>query len=362
MADGSGASAFWMGKRVLVTGHTGFKGSWLSLWLSELGAKVHGYALPPDTTPSLHEMLNRELYVSSTMADIRDGERLRKTVREIQPEIVFHMAAQPLVHMGYETPVDTFSTNVMGVVHLLESLRDVQCLRAVVNVTTDKVYENREWSWGYREADRLGGSDPYSASKACAELVTAAYRKSFFADSDAPGIATARAGNVIGGGDWASNRLLPDCLSALLTNQCIVLRNPKSVRPWQHVLEPLHGYLILAEHLYANPAEYGGAWNFGPLQARTVQEVAVILCEQWGESASQIVTESSQSFIEAYELVLDSTKARRLLGWAPRWTLDTTLEKIVEWTKAYRDHRDMRSICLSQIHDYCGTGAVGCFN
>ena len=291
--DGSGgdlmtSADFWRGKRVFLTGHTGFKGSWLSIWLHSLGAEVTGYALEPPTDPSLFSLAGVDGLLTSIIADVRDLERLQAEMVHAAPEIVIHMAAQPLVRDSYKIPVETYATNVMGTVHLLEALRSCPALRAVVNVTTDKVYENREWLWGYREIEPMGGYDPYSNSKGCSELVTAAYRSSYFNPLDysrhGVAVATARAGNVIGGGDWANDRLIPDVVRSILAGEPVQIRNPGAIRPWQHVLEPLSGYLTLAEHLFAGGARYAQGWNFGPAEedARPVAWLVERLCSDWG--------------------------------------------------------------------------------
>ncbi|MBF0401135.1 MAG: CDP-glucose 4,6-dehydratase [Magnetococcales bacterium] len=349
---------FWRGRRVFLTGHTGFKGSWLSLWLHTLGAEVKGYALEPPTDPSLFQLCRLDQWVDSTIADIRDAETLQTVMQQARPDIVFHMAAQPLVRASYQQPVATYATNVMGTVHLLEAARRCPSVQAIVNITTDKCYENREWHWGYRENEPLGGHDPYSSSKACSELVTAAYRNSFFhARSDAQpaiALASARAGNVIGGGDWAVDRLIPDCVRALLDGRAIVVRNPHAIRPWQHVLEPLLGYLLLAEQLVERGTPLATGWNFGPWDedARPVESIVSRLCALWGpEARYRLEVDPSQPHEAAY-LKLECSKARAELGWTPRWRLEQVIESIVAWTKAYRSGQDMRTVCLQQIDLY----------
>lgn len=348
---------FWRGKRVLLTGHTGFKGSWLSLWLAEMGAHVVGFSLEPPTKPSLYEVANVAQVLTSVLGDIRDLAKLRDTFERYQPEIVIHMAAQSLVRYSYHHPVETYTTNVIGTVHLLEAVRHVSSVRAVLNVTSDKCYENREWLWGYRENERMGGFDPYSNSKGCAELVTSAYRDSFFPpgsfDKHQVAIASVRAGNVIGGGDWAGDRLIPDVIRAFSDGQPVVIRNPHAIRPWQHVLEPLSGYLLLAQRLYEQGAEFSGGWNFGPAEedAKPVEWIVDRLTRSWGEGATWR-NEQSLSLHEAHYLKLDCSKARVQLGWRPRWTLNVALESIVDWYKAYLHNEDMRNFSMKQLGSY----------
>ena len=343
---------FWRGKRVLLTGHTGFKGSWLSLWLQSLGAELAGFALDPPTQPSLFEVASVEHGMSSTIGDIRDIEAIVRAVRDFQPQIVIHMAAQPLVRLSYVEPVATYATNVMGTVHLLEAVRRAGTARCVVNVTTDKCYENREWDWGYRESEPMGGYDPYSSSKGCAELVTSAYRRSFMQDAGIA-LASARAGNVIGGGDWATDRLVPDILRAFERREAVVIRNPGSTRPWQHVLEPLSGYLALAQRLWSAGDEFAEGWNFGPesADAKPVHWMVERMVVEWGDGASWRLDDSKHPH-EANYLKLDISKARNRLGWHPRWALDAALSKIVLWHRAYLQRRDMREFCLAQIEEY----------
>ncbi len=354
-------SRFWKSRRVFLTGHTGFKGAWLCLWLHALGARVTGYALAPPTRPSLFELARVEDLVESTIGDVRDLRALDAAMRQARPEIVIHMAAQPLVRDSYRVPVETFETNVMGSVHLLEAVRQCSSIRAVVNVTTDKCYENREWHWGYRETEPMGGYDPYSSSKGCAELVTAAYRNSFFnGDGHPVAVASARAGNVIGGGDWAADRLIPDCLRSLLQGEKICIRNPHAIRPWQHVLEPLSGYLLLAQKLVEGGRRYAEGWNFGPADedAKPVEWIVNRVCSLWGEEASYTVDEGPHPH-EASYLKLDCSKARNLLGWQPRWSLDTALTRIVDWTVLYRKGEDLRGVCRRQIEDFSNVLADG---
>ena len=348
-------NSFWRDKRVLLTGHTGFKGSWLSLWLQKLGARVTGYALPPPTQPSLFERAGVAEGMYSIMADIRDADRLIQAFSIAQPEIVIHMAAQPLVRYSYVHPVETYATNVMGVVHLLEAVRQTPSVRAVVNVTTDKCYENREWPWGYRENEPMGGHDPYSNSKGCAELVTAAYRHSYFNTHSSVALASARAGNVIGGGDWAADRLIPDILRAFEQGHPVTIRNPHAIRPWQHVLEPLSGYLLLAERLYTQGTAYAEAWNFGPndQDAQTVGWIVERMCRHWGEGSRWYLDEGEHPH-EAHYLKLDCSKARTRLDWQPRWDLPTALTNIVIWHKSWLEGADAKALVLRQIDEYEG--------
>ncbi len=352
-----GENGFWAGKRVLVTGHTGFKGSWLSLWLQRLGAEVAGYSLEPPTEPSLFEVANVADGMCSVIGDIRDYSALRDVVSAHRPEIVFHLAAQALVRHSYRDPIETYGSNVMGTVNLLEAIRRVGGVKAVVNVTSDKCYQNREWVWGYREIERLGGHDPYSNSKACAELVTSAFRDSYFSPDrfgdHGVALASARAGNVIGGGDWAEDRLIPDVMRAILAGEPVRIRNPDAIRPWQHVLEPLAGYLTLAERLYENGPAFAEAWNFGPDEssARPVSWIVEKLVQLWGEEARWELDSGAHPH-EAHYLKLDCSKAREHLGIVPRLDLATALEWIVEWNRAWLRGEDMRGMTEQQIMGY----------
>jgi CDP-glucose 4,6-dehydratase len=343
---------FWRGKRVLLTGHTGFKGSWLGLWLQSMDAIVCGVALPPPSTPALFDVARVAEGMEHQIADIRDFDTLLPKVTEFEPEIVLHLAAQPLVRLSYHEPVETYATNVMGLIHVLEAVRKTSSVRAMVNVTTDKCYENQEWIWGYRETEAMGGHDPYSSSKGCAELVSSAYRRSFL-QAEGIALATARAGNVIGGGDWAADRLLPDILCALEQGRSIEIRNPHAIRPWQHVLEPLSGYLALAERLFDCGETYAEGWNFGPhdADARPVQWIVEHMCEAWGEDASWHQQPGSHPH-EANLLKLDISKAQKHLQWTPRWSLETSLEHIVDWHRHWLSGADMRGVCLNQISRY----------
>ena len=355
MQDGSASPdrRFWNGRRVLVIGNTGFKGSWLSLLLHRLGAKVIGLSLPPPTQPSLFALAGLADLVPTIQVDIRDFPRLRGAVAELQPDMLFHLAAQALVRTSYREPVETFATNVMGTVHVLEAVRSVTSVRSVIVVTSDKCYENREWPWAYRETEAMGGDDPYSSSKGCAELVAAAYRRSFF-----PAIATARAGNVIGGGDWAADRLLPDCVRALTTDQPIVIRNKSAVRPWQHVLEPLCGYLLLAERLAADN-EFADAWNFGPADedAMPVGWLASFVVREWGQQASWCEV-PAEAVHEAGALKVDASRARAKLGWSPRLRLADALRWTIEWHRRLSAGEAALLLADEQLARYCAMGAA----
>ncbi|MDD2741899.1 MAG: CDP-glucose 4,6-dehydratase [Rhodocyclaceae bacterium] len=357
---------FWQEKRVFLTGHTGFKGGWLALWLKKLGADVTGFALPPPTIPSLFQVAKIEPELHSIMGDIRDANALASALRAAQPDIIFHLAAQPLVRYAYQHPVETYSTNIVGLVNLLEAVRQTKNVRAIVNITSDKCYENREWIWGYRENEALGGYDPYSSSKACAEIITAAYRNSYFnPQSHAKhgiALATARAGNVIGGGDWAQDRLIPDILKALETGKSALIRNPQAIRPWQHVLEPLSAYLLLAEKLYTEGPGYAEAWNFGPTEsdAESVQTIIEKLTTLWGNNAKWHSEPNAAQPHEANTLKLDCSKAKARLNWHPRWTLSTALEQVVKWHQAYLAGADMQAITLQQINAFSSSYVENC--
>ena len=345
-------SEFWQDKNVFLTGHTGFKGGWLALWLQSLGAKVTGYALKPPTEPNFFTVARVEQGLTQhIIADITDAETLKQAMQAVQPDIVLHLAAQPLVRYSYQAPVETYQTNVIGTVNLLEAVRATHNVKAVLNITTDKCYENREWLWGYRENEALGGYDPYSSSKACAELVTSAYRQSFLATQNIA-LASARAGNVIGGGDWANDRLIPDFLRAIDAKQTLIIRSPKAIRPWQHVLEPLSGYLMLAEKLFTDGANYAEAWNFGSNDddAKPVQWILEQLQALRPELSWQCDTTPQPH--EAHYLKLDSSKAKQRLNWQARWNLKTALEKTVQWHEAWRNDENMNAVSLKQINKY----------
>jgi CDP-glucose 4,6-dehydratase len=356
-------SAFWKNKRVFITGHTGFKGSWLSIWLHRLGAQVIGYSLEPPTNPSLFELAQVDSLITSTHGDVRDRKALQSAVAKAQPEIIFHLAAQPLVRDSYKVPVETYETNVMGTINLLEAVRTTgQSVRAIVNVTTDKVYVNPERDKSFHEDEPLGGYDPYSNSKACSELVTAAYRSSYFNPVDYDrhrcGIATARAGNVIGGGDWAIDRIVPDCVRAFAKNETVVLRNPHSTRPWQHVLEPLYGYLLLAEKLFIDGKTNAEAWNFGPAVEDCVPVATIVqkICAAWGKNA-RFEIHPDRGPHEAAFLRLNYSKAASRLSWRPRWKIDTTVSKVVQWYRnVLLEEKNPWGECSKQIEEYeCST-------
>tara|TARA_B110000503_G_scaffold135674_2_gene216658 strand:+ start:5510 stop:6586 length:1077 start_codon:yes stop_codon:yes gene_type:complete len=347
--------SFWKSKKVFITGHTGFKGSWLSLWLSSMGAEVTGYALAPNTNPNLFDILNiNSLIFESVFADIRDLDHLQKAIKIAKPDVVIHMAAQPLVRLSYTNPVETYSTNVMGTVNLLESLRPIESVRASIVVTTDKCYENKEWMWGYRENDPMGGYDPYSSSKGCSELVTSAYRQSFYSEKpNSNQIASARAGNVIGGGDWSEDRLIPDAIRAFESGSSLRIRNPLATRPWQHVLEPLSAYLILAQALYEDGSLYATSWNFGPADEDncSVRDVVDLVISEWN-SPAKWEKEGNDQPHEAHFLKLDCSKAYNILGWRPKWSVATAVAKTVEWQKSFNEKNNIQALSLNQITQF----------
>ena len=349
--------AFWNKKKVLITGHTGFKGSWLSLWLQGAGCEVIGYSLPPPTSPSLLEAAQVDRGMSSIIGDIRDLENLKATVGKEKPEIVFHLAAQALVHYAYHNPIETYTTNVIGTLNVLECVRESESVKVLVCVTSDKCYENKEWLWGYRETDSLGGYDPYSSSKACAELIVSTYRRSFFSgngrNGSSPAVATARAGNVIGGGDWTQDRLIPDIMRAFLQNETAIIRAPRSTRPWQHVLDSLNGYLQLAQHLWEKGSTFAQAWNFGPdpNDVKSVSWIVDYLSSHWGNGAGW-ESDPNQHPHESRELRLDASKANNLLGWSPLLDLPRSLNWTIEWYQAYQRNDDIRRLTQDQIERY----------
>jgi CDP-glucose 4,6-dehydratase len=348
---------FWPGKRVLLTGHTGFKGSWLSLWLQSLGAELVGYALAPPTNPSLFEMADVAQGMTSVIGDIRDLTKLESVFAKHRPEIVIHMAAQPLVRNSYQNPIETYSTNVMGTVYLLETIRNTAGIKVVVNVTSDKCYENREWVWGYRENEPMGGFDPYSSSKGCAELISSSYRSSFFNVDEysihGTAVATVRAGNVIGGGDWAQDRLIPDILTAFEQGRKVEIRNPNAVRPWQHVMEPLRGYLMLTEKLFEDGPGFAEAWNFGPDAHDTKPVIWIVeqMAALWGPDAKWKIN-TCQHPHEAHHLQLDISKVCSRLDWHPSLPLQDALALVVDWTKQRLAGSDMRQLTLAQLSCY----------
>jgi CDP-glucose 4,6-dehydratase len=345
--------SFWKGKKVFITGHTGFKGSWLSLWLQDMGAVVKGYALAPNTNPNLFTQANVAQNMDSEIGDITDLNHITDSMMAFNPEVLIHMAAQPLVRLSYQEPVLTYATNVMGTVNVLEAARKCTNLKAIVSVTTDKCYENKEWPWGYRENEPMGGHDPYSSSKGCAELVTAAYRKSFFNDENSAFLASARAGNVIGGGDWSADRLIPDILKAFEKNGPVIVRNPMSTRPWQHVLEPLSGYLVLAQHLFEEGSSFAEGWNFGPKDedCKSVSWILDKMVENWGNGAKWELDKNNNPH-EAEYLKLDCSKAALKLNWYPKWNLEYTLESIIKWHQNYIAQENVQEQCLLEIALY----------
>ncbi len=350
--------SFWQHKKVFITGHTGFKGSWLSLWLQSLDSQVSGFSIDPPTQPNLFELAKVANGMQSIYGDVRDLTQISRALQQTQPDIVIHMAAQPLVHYSYQYPVETYMTNIMGTVNLFEAVRNCDSIKVVLNVTSDKCYENKEWDWAYREDEAMGGYDPYSSSKGCAELITSAYRNSFFNlkefKSNGKAIATARAGNVIGGGDWNKNRLIPDIIRAFTHNEAVHIRNPNAIRPWQHVLEPLSGYLLLAEKLWHEPAKFSQAWNFGPYESdmQPVRYITDRLVQMWGNGA-QWAHDQTHFNHEAQTLKLDISKAKNKLNWFPHLSLEQALQQVVDWYKAWQQNNDMREITLEQIRSYC---------
>ena len=346
-------SDFFKRKRILITGDTGFKGSWLALWLSSLGAEVYGYALPAEGENSHFALLNLKNEITHIDGNILDPKMLNKAFSDIQPEIVFHLAAQALVRLSYDEPKLTFETNVTGSVNVLEAIRKTNSVKSLIYVTSDKCYKNKEWVWGYRENDALGGHDPYSASKAAAEIVFSSYRDSFFLKNNTIGVASVRAGNVIGGGDWALDRIIPDCIRSVSNNKEIEIRNPYATRPWQHVLEPLSGYMLLAQRLFEDPTQFSGSWNFGPTieSIKTVKELTEKTIEILGKGSVCIV-ETDKHKHEAGLLHLNCDKANHLLGWNPVWNFEQTVNTTVEWYKKYLDNANPKELSLKDINQY----------
>ncbi len=343
--------SFWKDRKVFITGHTGFKGSWITIWLNMLGSKIMGYSLPPNTDPNLFNLSNLDKCIETEYNDIRNYDDLYKSINKFKPEIIIHMAAQPLVRLSYEFPLETYTTNVVGTANVLEAARKSKSVRSVLNVTSDKCYENTERESGYAEEERLGGRDPYSNSKACAELVTTSYRLSYMNEVNI-GLASARAGNVIGGGDWSSDRLIPDILKAIKNNQTILIRNPGAVRPWQHVLEPIFGYLTLTEKLYMDPKGFSEGWNFGPYDedAKSVEWIVNRMTKNYKEMKWKI--DDNQNPHEANLLRLDISKANKKLDWKPKWNIDKALDQVMKWHDAYVKNENMLDICHQQIEDY----------
>lgn len=356
-------NGLYQGKKVMVTGHTGFKGTWLCMWLKSLGAEVTGFALPPEND-SMFTTCGVDKLVSSVFSDIKEPEELKKLVHEFRPDFVFHLAAQSLVRRSYREPALTYSTNLMGTVNVLEACRSAKGVKVIINVTSDKCYENKEWIWGYRENDPMGGKDPYSSSKGCAELATSAYRSSYFNPSDynthGVSLSSVRAGNVIGGGDWAEDRLIPDCVRSLVKEEPILIRNPCAMRPWQYVLEPLRGYLELAARMWDKGGEFGGGWNFGPSEDSAVKvgDIATKVVQLWGSGRWDDLSKPGISASEPHEatyLNLDTAKARHLLEWRPSLSLNTALGMTMEWYKAhYKKVKDMYKLSMDQLNRYCG--------
>lgn len=350
-------TSFFKNKKILITGHTGFKGAWMCQLLKMAGADVTGYALEAPTSPNLFDLCRLSESMRSVHGDVRDLAHMKETFASCQPEIVIHMAAQPLVRESYKNPVYTYETNVMGTVHVLECVREMSCVKSFLNVTTDKVYLNREWEWGYRENEELNGFDPYSNSKSCSELVTSSYKNSFFTASDTA-ISTARAGNVIGGGDFAADRIIPDCIRAAQDKKAIVVRNPYSTRPYEHVLEPVTAYLMIAKAQYEDPS-FAGNYNVGPDDADclTTGELVTLFCDKWNQASGSSIewkNEYDGGPHEANFLKLDCSKLKKTLGWAPRWNVETAIEKVVEWSLVYFEHRDVSKCMEKQIQEFCG--------
>ncbi len=346
-------SNFWLNKKVFITGHTGFKGSWLSIWLKSLGAQVKGYSLNPTEKTNLFEIANVSNDMISEIGDIRNLSQLKKSIDTFEPEIILHLAAQPIVRISYKEPIETYSTNVMGTLNLLECSRKCSSVKSIVCITTDKCYENKEIDIGYKEDDPMGGHDPYSSSKGCCEILISSYRNSYFNKPESPALASARAGNVIGGGDWSSDRLIPDVVSAFMNNKNVVIRNPMAIRPWQHVLEPLSGYLYLAENLYQSKKNFSEAWNFGPdySDCKSVEWILDKMIQLWGGNVSW-TKDLGYNPYEAKLLKLNITKASEKLNWNPKWNIEKALKLTIDWYKAFQHGYDMEKLCLNQINEY----------
>jgi CDP-glucose 4,6-dehydratase len=345
---------FWLNKKVFITGHTGFKGSWLALWLNSLGAKITGFSLAPDKFPNLYELTQIDNCINSIIGDIKDSSEIHNALLENQPDVIFHLAAQSIVRKSFQIPIETYATNIMGTVNLLEASSKLKNLKSIIVVTSDKCYQNHEWDWSYRENDMLGGKDPYSSSKACVELISNSFRECFLKDKGIF-LATTRAGNVVGGGDWSEDRLIPDILKNIENNNTIKIRNPNSIRPWQHVLEPLSGYITLAEKLYIDGNNYSQAWNFGPKEddAKSVKWIVENIIKKFEQKIKWENEEfKNNEQQEAKILKLDSSKSRNLLGWHPLWNIDYALDKTLEWNKAYLDNEDMKLFTMKQINEY----------
>ncbi len=351
--------SFWKDKKVLVTGHTGFKGAWLSLWLQRMGAQVSGLALEPSTSPALAGLLKIDELIDSTIGDVRDQTTVAKLVGRIQPDVILHLAAQVLVRQSYEDPMYTFDTNIMGTANILNAARSIEGLQAIAIITSDKCYENQEWHWAYRESEPMGGHDPYSASKGCAELITSSMRRSFFGGSDTAWVGSARAGNVIGGGDWSPDRLIPDIIKAFTAGEEVVIRMPEAVRPWQHVLEPVSGYMVLAERLATGTGGEAQGWNFAPYETdvKPVRWIVEEMVARWGDAA-RFRIERDDGPHEATLLTLDCSKARAELGWQPRLRLDQAIEWVIDWHRSHLDGNDIRAVSLEQIAAYEAMGVT----
>lgn len=356
MSKGEVDPNFWKGKKVFLTGHTGFKGSWLSLWLQNMGALVKGYSLNLNTNPALFFEADVASGMQTEIGDIRNLEQIIESMVTFSPDILIHLAAQPLVRLSYQEPVNTYTTNVLGTINVLEAARKCSNLKAIISVTSDKCYENKEWDWGYRENDPIGGQDPYSSSKGCVELVTSAYSRSFFNTQDTASLASVRAGNVIGGGDWAQDRLIPDILRAFEKSEPVIIRNPLSIRPWQHVLEPLSGYLVLAQELFLKGDRFSGGWNFGPKDedCKPVNWILDQMVKHWGNDASWTLDEK-QNPHEAVFLKLDCSKAYNRLKWKPKWNIEFSLKDVIDWHIKYLDKEDVKQVCLDTINKYRAT-------